>query len=89
MINNLDKLIEEKAETNGLFAIAYALTEVARAGDSIARQLDRLGMNEAYLGDGAYGAVEGHTVAMRDSYECLTEAVNEIAKAITKHSPEA
>lgn len=55
---HIDDLIEEKARAgDGHFAIAYALLQMAAAGQEAARALDRLGMNNLSPG-GPPGALE-------------------------------
>lgn len=75
----LNREIEENAGINGLFAIAYALLEVANSGHDIANQLDRLGMNGV---SGPYGAIEGHSVVIRDSLGDFTSALNELGSSL-------
>lgn len=52
---HIDDVIEERARTDGSYAIAYALLKLTEAQTRAARSLERMGMNDA---SGPMGAIE-------------------------------
>jgi hypothetical protein len=52
---HLHDVIEERARTDGSYAVAYALLKLADAQTRTARSLERMGMNDA---SGPMGAIE-------------------------------
>ena len=52
---HLHDVIEDRARTDGSYAVAYALLKLAEAQTRTARSLERMGMNDA---SGPMGAIE-------------------------------
>ena len=67
-----DKAIALNATEKEGFAIAFALLEIAKACDRIAKQIDRLGMNGAVE---SMGAIEGLTVKIAEGLDQVAEAL--------------
>jgi hypothetical protein len=68
----------QKSFKDSNYAIAYELSEVAEGLQKIAGALERLGMNNAA---GPMGAIEGHTVTMKEAYGEIASALRDIAES--------
>lgn len=58
MLKPIDAVIEEKARSDGQYAIAYALLKLTAAQNEIALALDMLGTNRAGRANNAMGTTE-------------------------------
>jgi hypothetical protein len=60
--------------------------ELAQAGFEIAKALDRLGLNGAATN---MGAIESHSVVLKESAEIIANAIDNLAEAIREHRTNA
>ncbi len=65
----VEEIIEKKAETEGDFAIAYALLSVSQGLSSIASSLNRLGLGNASTDMGAMELLASEVKRIAESVE--------------------
>jgi hypothetical protein len=70
MTKQLDEIIEEKANSDGLFAIAYAVLQLVDAQYATAKALNKLGVAEAST---PFGAIEAHSMSVQKVADALAD----------------
>lgn len=63
---NLLDTIEDKAMTDGSYAIAFALLKCAKAQQELADAMDQIGMNRAGVGNHAPGCLEKIAIILEE-----------------------